>query len=349
MGKIIRVTMADVGRAAGVSQTTVSLALRNHASIPSETRERIRHFVRELGYQPHAGISSLMAQIRSKRPVKFRATLAAVADWSDPSGFRKFPTWRSQWQGARQRAQALGYGLEEFWIGRNGLSATRLASILQARGIEGMIVFPLATSEPLPLPWDRFASVAIGYTLEAPLLHRVVTAHFDAVLLALEQLHARGYRRVGLALDERLSQRVHRSWLAAFCAFGFETGKINSSAIGVLPNNRPKSAFVRWVRSFRPDAVLSGGPYPVRQWLKEIGLAAPRDIGIACLADLLPDEGCARINEGWHEVGAAAVDGVVGQLSRGERGLPSHPVLSLIRGHWVEGDSVRPPLRPAGY
>ena len=212
-----------------------------------------------------------------------------------------------------------------------------------------VITFPLATSEPLPLPWDRFASVAIGYTLEAPLLHRVVTAHFDAVLLALEQLHARGYRRVGLALDERLSQRVHRSWLAAFCAFGFETGKINSSAIGVLPNNRPKSAFVRWVRSFRPDAVLSGGPYPVRQWLKEIGLAAPRDIGIACLADLLPDEGCARINEGWHEVGAAAVDGVVGQLSRGERGLPSHPVLSLIRGHWVEGDSVRPPLRPAGY
>src|SRR3954468_16037566 len=117
MGKIIGVTMADVGKAAGVSQTAVSLALRNDASIPSLTRERICAAARQLGYQPHAGISSLMAQIRSKRPVRFRATLAAVTDWSDPGEFRRLPTWRLQWEGARRRAKELGYVLEEFWIG----------------------------------------------------------------------------------------------------------------------------------------------------------------------------------------------------------------------------------------
>ncbi|MBE7537182.1 MAG: LacI family DNA-binding transcriptional regulator [Opitutaceae bacterium] len=342
MGKILRITMADVGVAAGVSQAAVSLALRNHASIPPATRERIRAAARKIGYHPHAGISSLMAQIRSKRRVKFGARLAGVTNWSGPGESWQFPAWRVQWESARRRATELGWGLEEFSIGQRGLSVPRLASILQARGIEGVIVFPLSTHSILPLPWEKFASVAIGYTLESPLLHRVVTAHFDSVPIALEQLRLRGYRRIGIALDGRLSVRVHRCWLAAFCAFGFEAAGIDPSAIAVLPAIGTKSALRKWVKSFRPEAVLYGGPYPIRRWMEESGLSAPDEIGIAGLADFRPDEGCAHIDEGWHHIGSAAVDNVVGQLSRGERGVPSHAVLSLIRGEWIDGDSVRP-------
>ncbi len=341
MGKVVLVTMSDVGKAAGVSQTAVSLALRNDPSIPRATRERIRAVARKLGYQPHAGISSLMAQIRSKRPRKYRPTLAAVTDWPELSEYRRYPTWRLQWEGARQRAKELGYALEEFGMGRNGMSAARVSKVLQARGIEGVIVFPLSSGSSLSLPWEKFATVAIGYTLESPLLHRVVTAHFDSVLIALEQLRARGYQRIGIVLDEQLNLRVHRSWLAAFCAFGFEKGRIAPKAIASLPAAGAKTALGRWLRSYRPDAVLCGGAYPIRQWLRDLGMSAPEDIGIACLAALLPDEGCACIDEDWHHVGSAAVDGVVGQLSRGERGIPSRPVLSVIRGEWIDGDSVR--------
>ncbi len=35
-------TLREIARRAGVSHTTVSLALRNHPSIPEETRERMR-------------------------------------------------------------------------------------------------------------------------------------------------------------------------------------------------------------------------------------------------------------------------------------------------------------------
>src|SRR5690606_27714546 len=44
-------TLADVARVAGVHPTTVSLALRDHPSIPSETRARIRAVAKELGYR----------------------------------------------------------------------------------------------------------------------------------------------------------------------------------------------------------------------------------------------------------------------------------------------------------
>lgn len=345
MGKILNVTMSDVGREAGVSQTTVSLALRNDASIPIETRARIRAAARRLNYRPHAGVSSLMAQIRSRRPIKFRATLAAVTSWTDPAGFRKFPTWRDQWDGARSRAKALGYVLEEFRMGRDGLNSRRLKSILDARNIEGVVVFPLSGDEPPELPWERLAAVTIGYTLEHPILNRFATAHFDSVLIALEQLHARGYRRIGLVLDEQLKQRVHRSWLAAFCVFGFESGEIAVKAIARLPAAGSQQKLARWVRDFRPDAIICGSLFPVRSWLREIHLRSPEDIGFVMLANLPTNEGCAHIDECWKQVGQAAIDGVVGQLYRGERGIPSRPVVTLVRGEWVDGNSVRKPTK----
>ena len=43
--KAARVTLREVAAAAGVSDATVSLALRDHPRIPAETRERIRQLV----------------------------------------------------------------------------------------------------------------------------------------------------------------------------------------------------------------------------------------------------------------------------------------------------------------
>ncbi len=47
-----RVTIADVARAAGVSQQTVSRALNNKAEISPETRARVLQVVEQLGYRP---------------------------------------------------------------------------------------------------------------------------------------------------------------------------------------------------------------------------------------------------------------------------------------------------------
>lgn len=45
-----RLTMADIGRLAGVSVSTVSRALNNHPNIPQETRERILEIARQHDY-----------------------------------------------------------------------------------------------------------------------------------------------------------------------------------------------------------------------------------------------------------------------------------------------------------
>ena len=49
-------TMADIARQAGVSRTTVSFVLNNHASsasIPAETKERILEAAKQLSYRPN--------------------------------------------------------------------------------------------------------------------------------------------------------------------------------------------------------------------------------------------------------------------------------------------------------
>ena len=57
-------SMYDVGRVAGVSQTTVSFIVNNvpNVNIPQETRDRVWAAVEELGWRPNAMARGLSLQ-----------------------------------------------------------------------------------------------------------------------------------------------------------------------------------------------------------------------------------------------------------------------------------------------
>ncbi len=56
------ISIEDIARAAGVSHSTVSRALRNSSLISGEVRERIQFLAREMGYTPNAIARSLQNQ-----------------------------------------------------------------------------------------------------------------------------------------------------------------------------------------------------------------------------------------------------------------------------------------------
>jgi DNA-binding LacI/PurR family transcriptional regulator len=56
------VTLADVARDAGVSQSTVSYVLSGKRTISSATRRRVERSIRTLGYRPHAGARALASR-----------------------------------------------------------------------------------------------------------------------------------------------------------------------------------------------------------------------------------------------------------------------------------------------
>jgi len=54
-----RVTMHDVARRAGVSQSTVSLVVNNNPIVATETRDRVNRAIEELGFRANRSARTL--------------------------------------------------------------------------------------------------------------------------------------------------------------------------------------------------------------------------------------------------------------------------------------------------
>src|ERR1043166_871971 len=131
-------TLKSVAERAGVTAATVSMALRNHPALRPETRERVQRIAREMGYRPNPMVATLMTQVRRRKRIEQRTTLAWITSWPTRNGWRESsPLFADYFAGASDRAHELGYQLEEIWAKEKGMTGRRLTGILQARNIRG--------------------------------------------------------------------------------------------------------------------------------------------------------------------------------------------------------------------
>ena len=71
----------------------------------------------------------------------------------------------------------------------------------------------------------------------------------------------------------------------------------------------------------------------------------PEDVGLVGTSDAFRyEQACAYVDENQALVGSAAIDLVVAQLHRNERGVPTDPIDLFIPGKWQEGNSLRSDL-----
>ena len=82
-------TIRDIAARAGVSHTTVSLALRRDRRLPAATRRRIERLASELGYRRDAALGELMARLRTLRAQPAHAALGFVTAWPSRHGWRE--------------------------------------------------------------------------------------------------------------------------------------------------------------------------------------------------------------------------------------------------------------------
>ena len=68
----------------------------------------------------------------------------------------------------------------------------------------------------------------------------------------------------------------------------------------------------------------------------------PGSLGVAALELGNAPAGMAGIDEHSEEIGAAAVDMLIGRLQRNECGLPAIPRLLHVPGSWRDGATARP-------
>lgn len=332
-----RPTQADIARAAGVSQMTVSLALRNHPSLSAETRRKVRALATELGYRPNPLVSALMQNLRGRRATPDSATMAYVTAWPTRDGWRQFPLYRRYHEGAVARADQLGYRLEEFWLRQQGMSGARLSQVLWARGIHGVIIAPLPMPRAhLRLDWGKFALATLGYSLARPKLHRAVNHQTHSMQLALRELKRRGYQRLGLALSKHSDARADRNWQGAFLAYQPRSRRVPLLVTGEWDER----SFRAWFNEHQPDAIIASDDCVLR-WLRRLKKQVPRDVGFVHIESTIAHPHCASVRQNAYHSGAAAVDLVDEQLRHGERGIPVLPKAVLIASEWVDGPTVR--------
>lgn len=244
-------------------------------------------------------------------------------------------------RGAEAHALSKGFRLERFNPAEARVSGRRLSKILYSRGIDGLVLAPLAQvrRDQMELDWNRFAVAAVGYSVWRPIdLHRAYSDDYNIMLQLLARLVDLGYRRIGFAVPRDADRVVNYMWTAALLRFQQDL-PVGRRVSYLSPPQLNFEAFRSWVKKKRPDVVI-GVSDATLVWLRSFA-RVPRDCGWATVFWQERWKEASGYDQNFELMGAAAVDLVVNQLNAGERGLPSTPKTVLLEGAWKSGSTLR--------
>jgi len=341
-----RPTLKDVARETGYHITTISLALRQHPSIPAETRQRIEEVARRMGYQRNPVFHAL-SRFRQEGRVRAPAPrIAYLENYGAGSGRVRPPHLEVIHEGARRQAELLGYRLEVLAVGEDDHDTRSLRQHLRDHQITGLVMgsFQPGFAE-IALNWDEYSVCKIHSRHTAPNATVVANDQLREVRMAFRRLDALGYRRIGLAVgraDEDASGHRHMAGylmeLASIPAdrqvppliFPYTTDELMLGGM-----------IARWVRRHQVDVVICNW-LSVRRIIEEAGLRVPADVACACLClcDDSAPPGLAGVRPHLHLVGERAVSIVVTQLKSGLPGLPEVPSSIYVQSTWQDGPSA---------
>lgn len=333
-------TLRSLARSLGLSRTTVSDALRGSPRVDPNTAARVKKAAREAGYRRNPLAGALMSELRRSRGSAFRGVIAAI-DFNEPNRPAAAARYhRELVTGAEDRASELGFKVERFSVGNGGVSVQRLDSILQSRGIHGVVLLP-AWDEPdlTNLDWSTFAGIYTDYIIEHPALHSVCPDHYRSMLAALQRLASLGYQQPGLLLQRHQDERLQFRWGAAFRAF-----QENHPHLKALPplvvEEYDREDFIRWFRRHKPDVVLAHNS-DAMDWMESCGARIPETHGFVSLNIWLKTRPCAGLDLQPRALGSRATELLIAQLQRNETGIPEWPLTTTLPARWVDGPSIR--------
>ncbi|MEO6003472.1 MAG: LacI family DNA-binding transcriptional regulator [Opitutus sp.] len=341
------VTMKTIAAQAGVTQATVSMCLANHARIPAATRARVRAIAERLGYRPHPYVSALMRARRRGGPSREQPVVALVNGLEREDGWRQTIslTVRQMREGAIEQATRRGYRAQEFWLHREGMSAERFSSMLHHRGIQGLLLGPLPAGAPPPaLQWADLSAVRLGVPLPSLTITSVCNDHFFSSLQVARECYRRGYKRPGLLLLGMHRQHFHARWDGGLLVGRHLIPGFKQANTLVLENWDDLEPIGRWLKKEKPDVIVSPASDVLVAHLKKLGLRAPRDIGLACLACPELHHPCTGIWQNGRLLGATAIDNIISMLEHNERGLPEQTRVIMVEGVWNNGQTLRAPV-----
>jgi DNA-binding LacI/PurR family transcriptional regulator len=337
-----RVTLNDVARAAGLTKSAVSLALRHDPRIPVATQRRVKAWAKKLGYRQNPVIAHLMSELRRATEAAPSATIAVLNLNDDPLAFTLHPTIPTYLRGVKRRASGLGYAVDVIPSPAGAMDGHRLLRILRARSIRGCILTGMMRTTRLPRGleslWENMPCVVTGVRTENPQLPFACADHHAVSQMAVDMTLQMGRTRPALVLDRRIDELVQGRFSA-----GFLMAQRRISCKARIPpfyhddEKELPAGFAAWVQRRRPDAILTLY-HVVEDWLRVAGRCASRDIVLVQLEWRPRQVSWPGVDQHNDRTGAAAVDLLIQMIHAGETALETNPRAFFIEPSWRYGN-----------
>lgn len=348
---VARLTLAHVAEVAGVHPTTVSLALRDHPSIPLATRSRIHAVATELGYRRDPVLDAFnFHRVRQARRAGPRLALAFVVDGTSTRFFAGKAYHPLVWEGASAVVEAHNYSLDSFTLGPRHLSPARLKTIVSTRGISGVLVstFDIG-ADTLDLDWDSISAVKIESHHLAPHLDAVSSDQLQVTRLAMRRLRECGYRRIGLVTakeDElRLTESFRMGVLVEQTTLP-EVERVPPLIFSLAETCALPSLVPDWARKHHVDVIISNWNELLEVFVAA-GLRVPEDIAFASLDTPPHLPHVAGVVQNHRLVGVRAMEQLCILVETNQRGVPATQSITYVPGFWRDGASV--PIRSRAW
>lgn len=329
-----RPSLRTLAALAGVTSMTVSLALRNHPSIPAATRMRLKRIAAEQGYRPDPEVAKLMQHLRTRRLHRVQSSICALRMQPPPVTSQGYDYGQQVVDGVRRRAEEMGFGFEEMYIDEPGLTPRRLQRILASRGVEGVVLLPMRRPQKLGrlLDWPAFSVVAATSSVLAPRVHTVSPDQFANTVELCERLEVEGCTRLGLATHTDHDVRVKHRAVAALAWYRESRGRSSISTLWIDRGRLDAAALAAWVEEHDLQAVATDSEFDAGLLAAALPVRLRRRLTFLSTSVYPPLARHAGIDERPSEVGVVAVETLAAMIQRGERGLPRSPRTITIPG-----------------
>jgi DNA-binding LacI/PurR family transcriptional regulator len=337
-----RVTLRDVAAKVGMHYSTVSLALRGDLKIAEATRDRVRAEAERMGYRPDAMLSAL-SSFRHRRSQGFVGTAGYLVMEPAEKILARGDGHADALLAARAHSERVGMKLDVINVNQPGLGPGRMASLLDARGIRGLILAPLPKPGAfMSLPWEKFSCVALGYSVTEPGLHRACLHQSRTMRGLLRALRELGYERIGLMMELRANLRTDYHFLGAYLAEA-QLQPPERRVAPLLAEDHDVAGVQAWFDAERPDCVVGCEPRHHALVREAVG-SIPKGCGFSLVGVSNATREFAGMNERWDVLGESAVSMLLSLLRANDQGIPEHPRFALVEGRWVWRPTVRKAL-----
>jgi len=336
------VTIKDIARAAKVSHSTVSRALRGNASIPEGTSQRIQNIAARMGYVPSAVARSL----KTNRSQVLGVIVSRIDD----------PFFSEILQGIEDVLQAEGYSVFVAASNRDDAREKRIAQTMLEHRVDGLIVGTTQFGEEHYnlLRQFGFPIVAVGNReLNGPLY----TVYHDDIYgssVVTRHLIELGHRRIGFlgnARAERTTEgrlkgfqqemKVAQLPLHSKDLFITEQDQIQGGEAGAQYfMNLPECPTA--IMCFN-DMMAIG----VMKAFRLAGVKIPQEVSVVGFDDIpfaaYTVPALTTFEQPKYQLGYEAAKMMSGLLHAGSIGTPGKPLAKMLRGKLVLRETTASP------